>query len=163
MGYLNNMRLLWADAWGLDIFLLRWNFLCNGLGYNGIWSPFISLTHSPSGGFDNLAPYAAASPAESKEHNRPLICDQRLSNRALSWEAPDLFDLPSIHPSSMALLNLLSQGFYHLTWRSSLRTLPACIDTTCLSHFVHDKRLCSRGFWVLISSSCECRVCLAGW
>lgn len=83
MGYLNNIRLLWADAWGLAIFLLRWNFLCNGIGYNGIWSPFISLPHSPSGGFDSLVPFVTLSPAVSEEPNVSQICDPTLSNGAL--------------------------------------------------------------------------------
>lgn len=89
MGYLNTIRLLWADAWGLDIFLLRWNFLCNGIGYNGIWSPFISLTYFSSGCFDSPTPFAADSLAVSKEPNMLLICDQKalLINSRSLWFA----------------------------------------------------------------------------
>lgn len=117
MGYLNNIRLWWANAWGLDIFLLRWNFLCNGIGYNGIWSPFISLTHSPSGGFDSLAPSAAVCPAESKEPNMPLICDPKLSNGALL-----------INPRSLWLTTCLS----------AIHGLPQSAFPRCLSKYLAD-------------------------
>ena len=162
MGCLNNIRLLWADASGLDIFLLRWNFLCNGVGYNRIWCPSISLTHSPSGGCDSLAPCAAASPAVSKEPNVPLICDQTLSNGALLVSPRSLW----FSKCSSIMGNSPQSAFPRCLW-SHLAHLPLNPPSlfrhdSSLSHIVDEERLRPGGFWVFAPGWGERPVCLGG-
>lgn len=162
MGYLNNIRLLWADASGLDIFLLRWNFLCNGVGYNRIWSPSISLTHSPSGGCDNLAAFAAASPAGSKEPNVPLICGQKLSSGALFPSPRSLW----FSKCSSIMGSFTQSAFPRCLW-SYLAHLPLNAPSLFShnlspSHITAGAQCCPGGFWVFASGWGGCPIFLGG-
>lgn len=164
MGYLNNIRLLWANASGLDIFLLRWNFLCNGVGYNRIWSPSISLTRSPSGGCDSLAPFAAASPAVSQEPNVPLICDQKLPNGALLVSSRSLW----LSKCSSIMGSFTQSAFPRCLWCLWSYSAPLPLNppslfrhNLSLSHIMDGAHLCPEGSefhpWLR-------RVpCLSGW
>lgn len=162
MGYLNNIRLLWADAWGLDIFLLRWNFLCNGIGYNGIWSPFVSLTHSPSGGFDSLVPFATVNPAVSEEPNMSQICDPMLSNGVLLVNPRSLW----CTKHSFIIDGLTQSAFPRCLW-PYLADLPLNLPglfryNLCLSHIIDEQQLCSGGFWVFAPGWRDSHICLGG-